>query len=163
MRSREEVGLLIPRHIVDIPVMIKTFKFSITSNFYWLADDANKHHNYIQYLFILQTAHSDSSFHYLNCVLQQKLKNSNLILAQTGSELPNFLKTGKYLLMYSFMLHHFQKSSKSKLSDKRLDKIGVTALKKKFLWKLSNIALVYHLVYHHAMSFITRIRFHNCC
>ena len=53
MRSREEVGPVIPRHIVDIPVVIKTFKFSLTSDLHQLADDANENHNYIACVFIL--------------------------------------------------------------------------------------------------------------
>ena len=65
----------------------KNFQILLTSDFHQLHDDVNKNHNYIEYLFILQTAQSDSSFHYLNCFLEQKLKNSDLILAQTGSEL----------------------------------------------------------------------------
>ena len=53
MKSREEVGLVIPRHIVDIPVVIKTLKFSLTSDLHQLADDANENHNYIACVFIL--------------------------------------------------------------------------------------------------------------
>ena len=108
MRSREEVGLVIPRHVMNIPVVIKTFKFSLTSDFYRLGDNANEYHNYIEYLFILQTAHSDSSFHYLNCFLEQKLKNFNLILGQIGFELPKFPKTGKCLLTVFFHRTTFQ-------------------------------------------------------
>ena len=68
-------------------------------------------------------------------------------MAQIRSELSNFLKTGKCLLTYSFMLEHFKKSSKSKSSDKRLENFGpnwvwVTALKKKLLRKLTNIVLI---------------------
>ena len=40
MRSREEVGLPIPGHIVDIPAVMK-------------GDDANENHNYIACLLIL--------------------------------------------------------------------------------------------------------------
>ena len=47
MRSREDVGLVIPRHIVDIPAVIKTFKFSLTSDLDHLADDTNEDHNCI--------------------------------------------------------------------------------------------------------------------
>ena len=47
MRSREEVGLVIPRHIVDIPVVIKTLKFSLTSDLDQLDDDGNEDHNCI--------------------------------------------------------------------------------------------------------------------
>ena len=66
--------------------------------------DGTENHNYIEYLLILQTAHSDSSFNYLNCFVEQKLKNSNLILAQIGSELPIFTKIGfweNWLLLLS--------------------------------------------------------------
>ena len=112
MRSREEVGLLIPRHVVDIPAVMKTFKIFLTCEFHQLADDANENHNYIEYLFILWTAHSDNSFHYLNCFLEQNLKNSNLILTQIGSELPIFPQTGNKL--YYFMLQHFKESPKGK-------------------------------------------------
>ena len=73
MRNREEVVFPIPRHIVDISVVIKTLKFS---DLHRLVNDANENHNYIACLFILQTAHSGCSFHYLNCFLKQKLKNS---------------------------------------------------------------------------------------
>ena len=52
MRSREEVGLVIQRHIVDIPVVMKTFKFSLTSDLHQLADDTNENHNYIPGIFI---------------------------------------------------------------------------------------------------------------
>ena len=52
MRSREEVGLVIRRYIVDVPVVIKTFKFSLTSDFHQLADDASENHNDIACLFI---------------------------------------------------------------------------------------------------------------
>ena len=44
MRGREEVGLSIPRAIVDTPVVIKTLKH-LTSG--------NKNHNYTACLFIL--------------------------------------------------------------------------------------------------------------
>ena len=47
MRSREKVGLVIPRHIVDIPVVIKTFKFSLKSDLDQPADDANEDHHCI--------------------------------------------------------------------------------------------------------------------
>ena len=52
MKSRKEVGLVIQRHIVDIPVVIKTFKFSLTSDLHQLADDADENHSYIACLFI---------------------------------------------------------------------------------------------------------------
>ena len=51
MRSRKEVGLVILRHIVDITVVIKTFKFSLTSDLHELADDADENQNYVSCLF----------------------------------------------------------------------------------------------------------------
>ena len=49
----EEVGLPIPRTIVDIPVLIETFWILLTSDLDQLADDRNENHNYIASLFIL--------------------------------------------------------------------------------------------------------------
>ena len=60
--------------------------------FHRLPDDANENHNYIEYPFIFQTAHSDSSLHFLNCFLERNLENSNLIQDQSGSELSIFPK-----------------------------------------------------------------------
>ena len=54
----------------------KNFQIRPISALYRLADDANGNHNCIACLFFLQAAHSDSSFHYLNCFLERKLKNS---------------------------------------------------------------------------------------
>lgn len=54
MNSKEEVELPIPRHIVGILIIIKTFKLFLhltKQNYY-----------YITCLFILQKAHTDSSF-----------------------------------------------------------------------------------------------------
>ena len=48
----------------------KKFQIFLTFDFHRLADDANENHNYIAGLFILYTAHSDSSFHYLNWFLE---------------------------------------------------------------------------------------------
>ena len=53
MKSREEVGLVIARHFVDILVVIKTFKFSLTSDLHQLADDGNENHNSIACLFTI--------------------------------------------------------------------------------------------------------------
>ena len=53
MRSSEEVGLVIPRHTVDIPVVIKTFKFSLTADLDQVDDDGNEDHNCIVSLFII--------------------------------------------------------------------------------------------------------------
>ena len=78
MRNREEVGLLIPRHIVDIPVVIKIF---LTSDFHRLADDANKIIIILNiYLFFRQLSQIAL------CIVST--------LAQIGSELPSFPKTG---------------------------------------------------------------------
>ena len=69
MTSREEVGIPIPVH----SCCNKNF---VTSELHQLADDANENHGYIACLFIIETAHSDSSFHYFNSFLEEKLKNS---------------------------------------------------------------------------------------
>ena len=53
MKSREEVGFVIPRHSVDILVVIKTFKFSLTYDLHQLADDGNENHDCIACLFII--------------------------------------------------------------------------------------------------------------
>ena len=66
MRSREEDVLVIQRNTVDIPVIIKTFRFFLTSDLDQLADDANENHNCVACLFTFQTARSDSSFYYLD-------------------------------------------------------------------------------------------------
>ena len=52
MRSREKVGLHIPRNIVDIPVN-KNFQILLTPGLHRLADDPNENHNYPTCLFIL--------------------------------------------------------------------------------------------------------------
>ena len=54
----------------------KNFQILLTADLHQLADDAYENHNYIEYLFILQTTHSDGFFHYLNGFLEQKLKDS---------------------------------------------------------------------------------------
>ena len=120
MRSREEVGLLIPRHVVDILAVMKTFKIFLTCDFHKLADDANENHNYIEYLFIFWTAHSDSSFHYLNCFLEQNLKKSNLILTQIGSELSIFPQTGKCLQTVLFHATTFQGIPKGQIMRQKI-------------------------------------------
>ena len=49
----------------------KNFGILPTSDLHQLADDADGNHNYIASLFILQTPHSESSFHYLECFLSK--------------------------------------------------------------------------------------------
>ena len=65
---REKVGLAIPKHMVEIPVVIKTFKS-------W-ADDANENNNYIWYLLISLAAQLDNSFHSFNFFPEKNLKSS---------------------------------------------------------------------------------------
>ena len=57
----------------------ENFQILSTSDLYQLADVANGNYNYITCLFILQIAHSDSSFHYLSCFHEQKQKNKKNI------------------------------------------------------------------------------------
>ena len=47
----------------------------------WLSDDGHENNNYIAGLFILGTAHSNNSFHYLNCFLEQKLTKALFVLS----------------------------------------------------------------------------------
>ena len=60
--------------------------------------------------------------------------------------------------LYSFILQHFKKSSKSKSWDKRLHDFGpnwvwFTSLKKIFFTKVDQHCLGLTIVYHHIMSF----------
>ena len=54
----------------------ENFQILLTFDLHRIGNDANENHNYIACQFILEIAHSDSSFHYPSCFLKLKLKNS---------------------------------------------------------------------------------------